>query len=140
MSAHTPGPWGWSPSDGDPEGVPFSVLVRYAPSTAPEDGEWDDVVLAVLDDVPLAEDYVEGGGRDYVAWNVSEANARLIAAAPDLLAAQTMGASMNTPDFLDCIADRLVSVHGENPNVDFVLSLRERAEAGRAAIAKAVKS
>lgn len=64
------------------------------------------------------------------------ANARLIAAAPDLLAAQTMGVEINTPDFLDWIAARLVKVHGENPHVDYVLSLRERAKAGRAAIAK----
>ena len=67
------------------------------------------------------------------------ANARLIAASPDLLAAQTMGAQLNTPDFLDWIADRLVHIHGESENVDFVLSLRQRASAGRAAIAKATK-
>lgn len=65
------------------------------------------------------------------------ANANLIAAAPELLACQTMGAQANTPDFLDWVADRLVFVYGENPNVDFVLSLRERAKAGRDAIAKA---
>lgn len=65
------------------------------------------------------------------------ANARLIAAAPDLLDAQTMGASLNTPDFLDWIADRLVHVYGEPEGIDFVSSLRERANAGRAAIAKA---
>lgn len=41
---------------------------------------------------------------------------------------------MNTPDFLNWVADRLVSVHGESPNVDFVLSLRERAEAMRVAL------
>lgn len=67
----------------------------------------------------------------------AEANARLIAAAPDLLEAQTMGAEVNTPDFLDWIADRLINSYGVNPNVDFVHSLRERAKAGRAAIAKA---
>lgn len=65
------------------------------------------------------------------------ANVRLIAAAPDLLHAQTMGSSLNTPDFLDFVADRLVNVYGESPNVDFVLSLRSRAQAGRNAIAKA---
>ncbi len=65
------------------------------------------------------------------------ADARLIAAAPDLLAAQTMGAEINTPDFLDWIAERLIHVHGESPHVDYVLSLRERAKAGRAALAKA---
>lgn len=67
----------------------------------------------------------------------SAANARLIAAAPDLLEAQTMGVQLNTPDFLDWIAARLVAVHNESPFVDYVVSLRERAKAGRAAIAKA---
>lgn len=66
-----------------------------------------------------------------------KANARLIAAAPELLSAQTMGSQVNTPDFLDWIADRLVYVYKESPHIDFVLSLRERAKAGRAAIAKA---
>jgi len=66
-----------------------------------------------------------------------EANARLISAAPDLLEAQTMGVEVSTPDFLDWIASRLVNHYGESPNVDFVLSLRDRASAGRAAIAKA---
>jgi hypothetical protein len=33
------------------------------------------------------------------------------------------------PEFLRWIADRLVNVHGENPNVDYVLSLRQRADA-----------
>ena len=34
------------------------------------------------------------------------------------------------------VAERLIRVHGENPRVDYVLSLRRRAAAGRAAIAK----
>ena len=51
-----------------------------------------------------------------------------------------MGAQLNTPDFLEWIADRLVHVHGENPNVDYVLTLRDRAKAGRAAIAKATSN
>lgn len=48
-----------------------------------------------------------------------------------------MGSDANTPDFLDWIADRLVNRYGEDERVDFVLSLRERAAAGRVAIAKA---
>lgn len=64
-------------------------------------------------------------------------DAHLIAAAPDLLACQTMGAQVNTPDFLDWVADRLIDVYGESPSIDFVQSLRRRATAGREAIAKA---
>jgi len=62
----------------------------------------------------------------------------LIAAAPDLFRAQSMGSQINTPDFLDWMADRLVHVYGENPEVDFVKSLRERARIGRRAMNKAI--
>lgn len=51
-----------------------------------------------------------------------------------LLEAQTMGASKNTPEFLLWIADRLVNVHGEDPNADFILSLQARAAAGACCI------
>ena len=68
---------------------------------------------------------------------INKSNIHLIAAAPELLEAWTMGQTLNTPDFLDWLSDRLVNVYGESENVDFVLSLRERAKAGRAAIAKA---
>jgi hypothetical protein len=44
------------------------------------------------------------------------------------------------PRFLAWIADRLVNVYGESPNVDFVLSLRARASALRSALADAVKA
>jgi hypothetical protein len=54
-----------------------------------------------------------------------------------LVECQTMGASLNTPDFLDWVADRMVSVYRESPNVDFVLSLRDRAKSGREALAAA---
>jgi predicted RNA-binding Zn ribbon-like protein len=43
--------------------------------------------------------------------------------------AMDMGASLRTAPFLTWIADRLVQVHGESENVDFVQSLRERTEA-----------
>ena len=76
-------------------------------------------------------------GCAYGAGDEVKANARLIAAAPCLLAALTMGAELNTPDFLDWIAARLVNVHSENPNVDYVRSLHVRAAAARAAIARA---
>ncbi len=76
--------------------------------------------------------------RDDGIITVGYERSALESAAPDLLAAQTMGASKNTPDFLDWIANRLVRAYGENPNLDFVLSLRERAQAGRLAIVKAI--
>jgi hypothetical protein len=41
------------------------------------------------------------------------------------------GPQTNLEDFLDWIADRLVFIHGESPNVDYVLSLRKRAETAR---------
>lgn len=71
-------------------------------------------------------------------WSKRDANTRLIAAAPELLEAFTHGQTLNLPDMLDWVADRLVNVHGENGNLDFILSLRERARMSRAAIAKAL--
>ena len=35
---------------------------------------------------------------------------------------------MKDKEFLNWIADRLVNVHGEHPDTDFILSLRERAD------------
>jgi hypothetical protein len=67
----------------------------------------------------------------------ARANALLLAASPDLLEALDPGGEVSGPDFLDWIADRLVNVHGENPNVDYVQSLRKRARKARAAIGKA---
>lgn len=64
-------------------------------------------------------------------------NNAIIAAAPDLAEAIAYGPTLELPDFLEWIADRLVNVHGESPNVDFVLSLRERAKRCRAALSKA---
>lgn len=65
-------------------------------------------------------------------------HANLAAAAPELLEAQTMGEQLNTPEFLDWLADRLIHVYHESPNIDFVLSLRARAEAGRKALSLAL--
>lgn len=65
-----------------------------------------------------------------------KANLALMSAAPNLLESQTMGSDMTTPEMLDWVADRLIS-KGDHPGNDFIISLRERAEAGRKAIAKA---
>lgn len=88
--------------------------------------------LRRLNDVELHSKQLERG-FDKQAKKIEQ----LEAANAELLKAQTMGQSLNTPDFLDWVADRLVHKYGENPNVDFVLSLRERAAAGRAAVTKA---
>lgn len=112
---HTPGPWEAAVEIFDNEGYPETAIQALNGSAT----------------VAVALEFGQNNPH------MREANARLIAAAPELLAAQTMGASANTPDFLEWIADRLVHQHGENPQVDFVLSLRKRAAAGRAAIAKA---
>jgi hypothetical protein len=38
-----------------------------------------------------------------------------------------MGAELTLAGLLNWTADRLVNVHGENPNVDYIIALRERA-------------
>lgn len=47
---------------------------------------------------------------------------------------QQFGRLRSLPEFLDILADRMVSVYGESPNVDFVLSCRERARLLREAV------
>jgi hypothetical protein len=71
------------------------------------------------------------------------ANARLIAAAPELLEAWDAGrVTIPGPDFLEWIADRLDRTEGRafgdvNGGMDYCIRLRRLAAAGRAAIAKA---
>lgn len=81
-------------------------------------------------------------GRDHHAdWcaGIDHPDARLIEAAPGLLHAVTHGAELNLPDFLEWIAARLVNVHGDDRNADFVLTLYDRAKVLRAAISKVDK-
>jgi hypothetical protein len=108
---HTPEPWqiNWDEDGKSSEIVGRGIIVEPI-AIIPHDDVTDEGILEV------------------------RANARLITAAPKLLEAQIMGAQVNTPDFLDWIADRLVNVYGESSHVDFVLSLRERAAVGRTAI------
>lgn len=61
--------------------------------------------------------------------------ARLIAAAPELLSAQTLG-SEYTAEVMEFAAARLVEKYCEDAGVDFVQSLRRRAQAGREAVQK----
>lgn len=44
------------------------------------------------------------------------------------------GAQVDLPGLLEWMADRLVYVYGENPNIDFVLTTRERAKGLRLAL------
>lgn len=119
MSKHTPGPWEVS-HGGHGRRNGFVIDEYYV------------LNRGVSDDVAIAAEII-----DPVTQMPSEANARLIAAAPELLACQTMGVEMNVPDFLDWIADRLEYVHGENRLMDYMHHLRNIAQSGRAAIAKA---
>lgn len=105
MSAYTPGPWIWDDN-------PNSYDRLYSPPR--------EMVLW------FGGDGTEGGCD-------SDHDRQLIAAAPTLVECLTMGATMQTPEFLEWLADRLVTVYGEDPGVDFVLSLRDRAGQMRAA-------
>ena len=116
MSKHSPGPWKWVNRSG------WYVLQAANGATVADDG-------SACVEYPRTIDPDDEGE--------SGANARLIAAAPELLEALTTGAQMNLPDFLEWIAARLVKVHGEDPNVDYVQTLRHRAKLCREAIAKA---
>ena len=99
----TPGPWVASKSDRS-----IGPVIRD-----------DDQSYGMI--LPVA--WVEFDGKP----GHHQSNANLIAAAPDLLNCLTMGQTMQTPEFLDWIADRLVYVHGEHANCDFITSLRKRA-------------
>lgn len=77
-------------------------------------------------------------GKGYPLEMTSKENKSLISAAPELLEALQNGQTMNLADMLEWVADRLVYVHRENENVDFVISLRERASVVRSAIDKAL--
>jgi len=101
------------------------------------DGEKRVEILSARNNLLNTEiDVVDAAMRSLGKQLADEGRARIAAEArvKELEAALTMGASLNTPNFLDWIADRLVYVYGESPNIDFVLSLRERASAARRAL------
>ncbi len=106
---HTPGPWAYI--------VPDGHVVRH-PQIYSDFG-------------PVANATWLGENK----LDQLKANARLIAAAPDLLKAHEP--ERGGADFLDWIADRLVHIYGESENIDFVICLRRRAAKARLAIAKA---
>lgn len=55
----------------------------------------------------------------------------------DLISVLEEGEQVNTPGLMEWVADRLVHVHDENPNVDYILTLRSRADKIRKVMAKA---
>lgn len=118
MSEHTPGPWVvvFSKKNG-------AALRIEAPNDAGVAG--------------AAGSVIRQNGIGIPSSKIGKANASLIAASPDFYHAATTGAQVNLPDFLEWIADRLVHVHGDSPNVDFVLTCRHRAQLLRASIVKA---
>jgi hypothetical protein len=111
MSKYTTGPWTLTEFEDHEGGNPWYRI------------EGDSTLF--LEMVECSDGYIPGQNK---------ANAHLIAAAPDLLEAHQ---SDSGPDFLDWLADRIVEVYGESPNVDFVLTLKRKAAKARAAILKA---
>lgn len=64
----------------------------------------------------------------YIAIKAAEALESQAQAIEELVTALSEGAQINTPQLMDWVAERLVLVHGENPNVDYVLALKTRAK------------
>jgi beta-xylosidase len=68
------------------------------------------------------------------AADVLESRDRTIA---ELVAAIDGGVQVSTPELMEWIADRMVFVYNESPNVDYVQSLRSRAQKLRLASSQA---
>jgi hypothetical protein len=116
MSKHPPGPWRQCQAN---DGHCICGLIWSIPA---------DVIVAQMstdeDSPPVTSDE-------------AIANAALIAAVPDMLAALEDESHVSTAWMLDWVADRMVKVYGESENVDFVQSIRKRAALCRAALQKA---
>lgn len=69
-------------------------------------------------------------------WTVPKKPSEAVCkAAQQVVAECKSGSQVDLPDFLSWIADRLVNIHRENPNADFVVSLRSRSQRLRGALA-----
>lgn len=151
-AAHTPGPWTYRDAPG--AGIQISATLprgfMFDHTGCGADGITQFMTFTLRDALQIQVADERWVQFETSAWSaMQKANAARIVscvnaceginpeAVKDLLRAQTMGQSLNTPDFLDCIASRLVEVYGEPERIDFVLSLRARAAAGRAALLKA---
>lgn len=117
MAQHTPGPW---------------RAMEYDHTREPRHTYWHIEAGRGFHN----PDKTEGDGFCLSGF-LSEANARLIAAAPELLEAHEPNGNPSGPDFLDWLADRLVHVYGESTSQDFVQALKRKASKARAAIARA---
>lgn len=110
----------WTVGDRDTwRGIPF-IPIRNAAG---------DDVCAIFGRYSLLSD-------SFIIGDEELERARLIAAAPELLSAQTIG-SVDTAEVMEFAADRLVDKCGDDAGVDFVQSLRRRAQIGRDAMQKA---
>lgn len=77
-------------------------------------------------------DYIRDvGKRETEAWLEVD---RLRSARDELRAA------LPRPEFLEWVADRLANVYGDDPNMNFILTLRMKANAGRKALASLNKT
>lgn len=114
MSKHTPGPWYWTDDYTTQDGrKTWSVVAECGYGVLSCDGTRNSPQCC------------------------NSADADIIAAAPDLLAACKYGTQFDLSAFLDWVADRFVQWYGERPNTDYILRLRTQADLIRAAIAKA---
>lgn len=128
--SHTPGPWQYCGHNAERPCQCATIwsVTADAPIAKVERGEWGDEVPALrLTDDGKAEAFMERSPYGEIPIDIAEANIRLIAAAPDLLAAGS--------DLLEC----LTKVLGE-PSDDPYEPRSRGADAAfrlRAAIAKA---
>lgn len=72
--------------------------------------------------------------EEYFMVPVAKQAAKAIELYAEINAACEMGAQVQLPELLTWIADRFEHVYGENPSVDFVLTIRERAKRLREAM------
>lgn len=148
MALHTPGPWRWQVNASSKRITLVGGQRRYD-LTIMDFERWGmhsagpslrDPAIDGMNVMHKLHDRRDWNapfpGREHHAdWcaGVTHPDMLLIEAAPDLLDAHEP--EREGPDFLDWVADRLIN-HGDNPNSDFILCLRRRADKARAAIKK----
>lgn len=78
--------------------------------------------------------------EEYFMVPIAHQAAKAMQSYDTVIAACEMGAQVQLPELLAWIADKLEHVYNENPNVDFVLTIRERAKKLREAMDALVAS